>query len=307
MAKHYYWLKLKKDFFDSLQMRKLRRVAGGDTYTIIYLKLMLLSLNTGGVIAFEGLENNIAEELAIILSEDIENVKITIASLEGMGLLEKGETGELILKEVPVLTGSETDKAALMRKKRELDRLLEDKNNDCDGNNVTKELPDVTFRYTEKEKETEKELDLESDLESESETNKNKDLCKSKTYTHKPKIDYQKILDLYNEKCPSLRKAILLTEKRKTLIRSRLKNYSVEDVTRVFEIAEQSPFLRGEKNNEEHPNWVASFDFIMREDKFVATLEGSYDGFCGTRNKKAQQLDEEYNAIAAWAAGDEEQ
>ena len=46
--KRYYWLKLKENFFNQKEVKKLRRVAGGDTYTIIYLKLQLLSLKNGG-------------------------------------------------------------------------------------------------------------------------------------------------------------------------------------------------------------------------------------------------------------------
>ena len=43
MAKKYYWLKLKADWFSDKRIKKLRSIAGGDTYTIIYLKMMLLS------------------------------------------------------------------------------------------------------------------------------------------------------------------------------------------------------------------------------------------------------------------------
>ena len=43
MAKRYYWLKLKDDYLDSPKIKKLRKIAGGDTYTIIYLKMQLLS------------------------------------------------------------------------------------------------------------------------------------------------------------------------------------------------------------------------------------------------------------------------
>ena len=39
--KRYYWLKLDRHFFRDARIKKLRRIAGGDTYTIIYLKLML--------------------------------------------------------------------------------------------------------------------------------------------------------------------------------------------------------------------------------------------------------------------------
>ena len=40
-AKRYYWLKFRDDFFDSKRIKKLRKMAGGDTYVIIYLKMQL--------------------------------------------------------------------------------------------------------------------------------------------------------------------------------------------------------------------------------------------------------------------------
>jgi predicted phage replisome organizer len=54
--KKYYWLKLKEDFFRQPRMKKLRKVAGGDTYTVIYLKMQLLSLANEGMLFFEGIE-----------------------------------------------------------------------------------------------------------------------------------------------------------------------------------------------------------------------------------------------------------
>ena len=48
--KKYFWLKLKDNFFNQKEIKKLRRIAGGDTYTIIYLKLQLLSIKKEGVI-----------------------------------------------------------------------------------------------------------------------------------------------------------------------------------------------------------------------------------------------------------------
>ena len=41
MAKRYYWLKLKNDFFRGKHIKMLRKIAGGDTYTIIYLKMII--------------------------------------------------------------------------------------------------------------------------------------------------------------------------------------------------------------------------------------------------------------------------
>ncbi|MBQ3755916.1 MAG: phage replisome organizer N-terminal domain-containing protein [Oscillospiraceae bacterium] len=48
MSKRYDWLKLKKDFFRSKEIKKLRNQAGGDTYTVVYLKMQLLALKCDG-------------------------------------------------------------------------------------------------------------------------------------------------------------------------------------------------------------------------------------------------------------------
>lgn len=160
-TKRYYWLKLKKDFFDSKEMKKLRKFAGGDTYTIIYLKMQLLSLADEGKLYFDGVEDSFADEIALQIGEDPENVRMTFAYLQKVGLMELRTESELFLTDVPYMIGTETDKAAIMRKKRE-----QKKQNVLDtGNIVTQQLPNsyptVTKSYTEIEKE--KDIDTESE------------------------------------------------------------------------------------------------------------------------------------------------
>lgn len=155
MAKKYYWLKLKEGFFGDKEIKKLRKIAGGDTYTIIYLKLLLLSLKNEGRLFYDEIEETFAEELALEIDEDQENVKVTLIYLKQMGLLEEINQNEAFLTQIPETIGSETDKAALMRKKRQREKLL------SNGNNVTEALSPVTFCYTDIEKE--KELHIEKD------------------------------------------------------------------------------------------------------------------------------------------------
>ena len=64
--KKYYWLKLKEDFFRQPRMKKLRKVAGGDTYTIIYLKMQLLSLENEGTLFFEGIEDDFIDSVSAV-------------------------------------------------------------------------------------------------------------------------------------------------------------------------------------------------------------------------------------------------
>lgn len=56
MAKRYYWLKLPDGFFRQKAIKKLRKIAGGDTYTIIYLKMLLVAMKQDGRLYFEGVE-----------------------------------------------------------------------------------------------------------------------------------------------------------------------------------------------------------------------------------------------------------
>ena len=155
MAKKYYWLKLKQDFFSSRAMKKLRRIAGGDTYTIIYLKLQLLSIKDDGVLFYEGIEPTFGEEMALALDEDVENVQATLIFLENAGLLDKKSDTEFILPEVPYLIGGESDSAERVRRFREKKALLS-------NGSVTDSDADVTFCNTEKRRE-DIDLELEKD------------------------------------------------------------------------------------------------------------------------------------------------
>lgn len=119
MAKKYYWLKLMKDFFQQPKIKKLRRVAGGDTYTVIYLKLQLLSLENGGKLFFEGIEDTFVEEIALTIDEDEDNVRFTLLYLEQQGLLEVIDEREYAMPETMARIGSESESAERMRQLRE--------------------------------------------------------------------------------------------------------------------------------------------------------------------------------------------
>lgn len=133
MAKKYFWLKLKDDFFRQKEIKKLRRVAGGDTYTIIYLKLQLLSVKTEGKLVFEGIEDTFAEEIALELDEDIENVKITLMFLQKHGLIVEVEEDEFLLTETLKNIGTESDSTERVRKLRVRKNLLPAKEVDHDS------------------------------------------------------------------------------------------------------------------------------------------------------------------------------
>ena len=121
-SKRYYWMRLKADFFESPEIRKLRKLAGGDTYTIIYLKMMLKTITNGGVFVYSGIEDTFEKEVALIIDEDENNVMMTIAYLRKHNLLEEGcSENAYLLNAVPELIGSETADAERKRIARSMD------------------------------------------------------------------------------------------------------------------------------------------------------------------------------------------
>lgn len=148
--KRYYWLKLKDDFFDSRKMKKLRKVAGGDTYTIIYLKLQLLSINNEGVIEFEGTDEDIYHQLALDIDEEIDDIKMTLAFCNANDLIEY-VNDDVFLNEVPALIGSETASTRRSRKHRRKQKALQSNGRALQCNT------DATKCNTEQEQEIEQE------------------------------------------------------------------------------------------------------------------------------------------------------
>lgn len=115
----YYWLKFKEDFFDSKRIKKLRGMAGGDTYLVIYLKMQLKALKTGGILEFTGVEDEFADELALDLDENPNDVRVTLMFLLQYGLCECSDNVHYYLPWVAENTGSEGDSAKRVREHRQ--------------------------------------------------------------------------------------------------------------------------------------------------------------------------------------------
>jgi len=147
--KRYFWLRLQHDFFQSKRIKKLRKLAGGDTYTIIYLKMQLKAIMNDGVLTYTGIEPTFADELALDIDEEPDNVLVTVNYLLSCGLMEAGDGNDYLLPYAIENTGSETSAAKRMREFR--DRQKEEQNV-----TLLHECSEM-FKIRDGEKETEKE------------------------------------------------------------------------------------------------------------------------------------------------------
>lgn len=164
MAKRYYWLKLPKDFFEDKTIKRLRQIAGGDTYTIIYLKMLLKSMEDDGKLFYEGIEDTICDEIALDINESADDVQVTISYLEKKGLLIVTDS-EVELTRLTEMVGSESAVTERVRKHREAQKLLQCNASMLQGNIIE------TKCNTEKEKEKSRE-DIEIDIDTDTKKKK---------------------------------------------------------------------------------------------------------------------------------------
>jgi len=156
MTKRYYWLKLKDDFFIDPKIKKLRKIAGGDTYTVILLKLMLLTLKTDGILIFEGIEETLQGELSLKLDEDENNINATLIFMKKMKLIYELDRDKYKLPQMELLTGTETTAAQRKRKQR-----AKEKDRSVTMSQASHKI--VTLEIESKREELEKETDTDKD------------------------------------------------------------------------------------------------------------------------------------------------
>ena len=157
-TKIYFWLKIDKKFFDNIFIKRLKTVPGGYTMTVIYIRLMLESLESDCILYYEGYFDNLKEELALKLDVSEDDIDMTMAYFTKRGLIQVDEDKNAELPQAKALVQQETNQAAYMREYRKQQR--ENKENlTISSDNLTL----LTTCKTEIEKEIEIELHLEQD------------------------------------------------------------------------------------------------------------------------------------------------
>lgn len=179
-TKVYFWLKFDKKFFDNLFIKRLKSVNGGYAMTVIYIRLMLESLETDCILYYEGYFDNLIQELALKLDVSEDDISMTMSYFTKCGLIQIDTDGNAKFPQAEALLEQETNWAQYKRKDRKVGQIPTNLDN---VQRVSNQCP------TEKEIEKEKEIELELEKEVEVE---------EKTTTTTAPIFSQEFINLYN-------------------------------------------------------------------------------------------------------------
>lgn len=127
--KRYFWLKPKEDWFSGTTEKYLKSLPAGDSLLITYLKIQLMSLKTEGFLKYERLLPSAEEEIAMLIDEPVNNVRLLINVLLKTGAIERLDDNSLYLLSLQNLIGSEGSSTDRVRRFRERQKALQCNNN----------------------------------------------------------------------------------------------------------------------------------------------------------------------------------
>lgn len=194
-----YWLKLDKDFLKSPQIKVIQKMPNGKDYIILYLSLMLESVETIGHLKLNGLIPYNAEIISAITETNIDIVRSALEVFKSLGMIQYLDDGTIFMVAVPKMTGKESESAERVRRYREKLQQKEVLALQCNA--------EVTKCNDNKEKEEDKQIIEKINNEETKEQKEIKALEKLQQYKN-PDLMFDKkineVFELYKKKCPNL-------------------------------------------------------------------------------------------------------
>jgi hypothetical protein len=222
-----------------------------------------------------------AEILSKVTRHNVAVVEKALYLFEELGLIEKLSNGAIYMLDIQNFIGKSSTEAD---RKRNYRNIITDEKVMLLNGSVTN-VGQMSHQMSDKNP-PEIEIEIEKEIEIEIE----------KEIEIKGKIDYQKIVNMYNDICISFSKVSKLSEARKKSIKARMNTYDYEDFKTLFTKAEASDFLKGKNSRD----WQASFDWLIKDTNMVKVLDGNYDnkGSVKTQTKTStlSEIEKKQNA-----------
>ena len=162
-TKVYFWLKVDKKFFDNLFIKRLKNMPGGYTMTVIYIRLMLESLEDDCILYYEGYFDNLVQELALKLDVSEDDINMTVAYFTKCGLIQIDDDGHATLSQAKAMVESETNWAKYKRDQRKNSQNLPKLENVQNKKTISNSCPTEIEIEIELDKELEKDKELDKE------------------------------------------------------------------------------------------------------------------------------------------------
>lgn len=278
------WIKITTDIFDDEKIILIESLPESYAIITVWFKLLCLAgkQNNCGVFIM-GRVPYTDKMLATIFRMKEATVTLALQTFQQFGMIEIID-GVITIpnwekhQSLDKLEVAKEQTRQRVARHREKQKLLAESNAAC---NVTRNVTVTQCNADRIEEDIEEDIDIEKEKEKRE---------KEKNESPGDSAPSQQIVDLYNSICTSLPSVRTLSNSRKNAIKTRLKQYSLDDFKVLFEKAESSSFLKGDNSR----NWVATFDWLIKDANMAKVLDGNFDN--RQNSNSSFNIDEFFNA-----------
>ena len=252
------WIKMATNIFDNRKIRLIESLPDGDAIIVIWMKLLCLAgnINDSGMVYFTKEIPYTEQMMATQFNRPLATVQMAMRTFEQFGMVE-------IINDILHISNWEKyQNIEGMDKIREQNRIRKQKQRE-----KQKLLLEDNSHVTSRDSHVTDKIRIEEDKE---------------------RINYQKIVDMYNNTCVSFPKITKLSDSRKKSIKARLNTYRYDDFQTLFNKAESSDFLKGKNNRD----WQANFDWLIKDSNMAKTLDGNYDNKTSQKQQVVEKAED---------------
>lgn len=294
------WIKITTDMFDNRKIKHLRKMPEGNNIVLIWVMLLTMAgrCNAGGMIFLTENIPYTTKMLADELDFDERIIQLALKVLSEFGMVVYDDNS------FAISNWEEHQNVDGMERIREQNRIRKQKQREREkmlalvDSSVTCHVTSHQCHATDIDIDKDKDIDIYNNISFITEKESNTKVLPKKNEN----INYQEIVDKYNEICVSLSKVKKISNARKKAINARLKMYSLEEIIEVFTKAEASNFLKGANNI----NFKANFDWLMSDKNMAKVIEGKYDTLYNNQPTEKPKTTNKFNSFSQRQYSNEE-
>lgn len=263
------WIKMATNIWDNRKIVQIESLPDGDTIIVIWLKLLCLAgtTNDSGMVYFTKEIPYTEQMLATLFNRSLATIQFALK------VFQEFEMISIIDDFLQISNWKKYQNIEGMDKIREQNRIRKQNQRERQKIMIEQDMSrDMSRDVTQQSKNKKEDIDKEKD---------NKLIVSKDTICQ---TDVRRVIEEWNklqEVGINPIRDIKPSSKRYQLLKGRIREYGIDEVLNAINNVRNSDFLRGENNR----GWMITFDWFVKPNNFIKTLEGNYnkEGQHGTR------------------------
>lgn len=255
------WIKMATNIWDNRKIVQIESLPDGDTIIVIWLKLLCLAgtTNDSGMVYFTKEIPYTEQMLSTLFNRPLATIQFALK------VFQEFEMISIIDDFLQISNWKKYQNIEGMDKIREQNRIRKQKQRERQKIMIEQDMSrDMSRDITQQNKIKNKKEDIDKD---------NKLIVSKDTICQ---TDVRRVIKEWNklqEVGINPIRDIKPSSKRCQLLKGRIREYGIDEVLNAINNVRNSDFLRGENNR----GWMITFDWFVKPNNFIKTLEGNYN------------------------------